>query len=119
MNGKSPNPQQLQAIMQQMAKENQIRQQAICLFLGLSGVATQLLGLKMVKCTCMQAGCSGHAIQFDNKAHFTQHGIVMIPRGDATSADTAPIAPEAGGPATTEPAPPPEDATPPSIILKP
>ena len=106
MNGRAMNPRQLQEAMQRLAQENHIRQQSLALFLGLSGVAMSLLGMTMVKCSCMQPGCSGHAIQFDNRAHFTQQGIVMIPRAGVAPAEPGVIPEAAGGPPapTHEPA---------------
>ena len=117
MNGRAMNPRQLQEAMQRLAQENHIRQQSLALFLGLSGVAMSLLGMTMVKCSCMQPGCSGHAIQFDNRAHFTQQGIVMIPRAGVAPAVNGVIPEAAGGPPAQEPVAA-EDETP-SVIIKP
>jgi hypothetical protein len=85
MNGKAQSPGDIRAMMEQMAQQNQRRLLGLSQFLGLSGVALQLLGVKLVRCTCLRAGCSGHAIQFDNRAHFMPNGIEMIPRPDAAA----------------------------------
>ena len=87
MNGKAGG--NIAAALAQAAHDNQVRVQSLSLFLGLSGVALQLLGIKLVRCTCMRPECSGHAIQFDNRAHFTPRGIEMIPRGDAAKEEEA------------------------------